>query len=79
MIYQRQEKGCGFACIKMALAHYAQKPAYANLSEPSIYGQAPSLRELMAFSSAHGLSLKAYRVERKQRLYAYLKEPVLAM
>ena len=63
----------------MALSHFGRQKGYANLAEPPIYGQAPSLREIMRFSSAHGLFLKAYRLERKEKVGEYLREPLLAM
>ena len=79
LIYQRQEKGCGFACVKMALAKQSHRKEYRHLEEPKIYGVAPSLREIIQYASAHGLILKAYRLSNPKKIVDFLKEPVLAM
>lgn len=60
MIYQAQEKGCGYASIKMMLKHNGVKRA-EELKEPLITGQAPSLGELIAFAKDNGLLLGGYQ------------------
>lgn len=60
MIYQAQEKGCGYASIKMMLKHNGVKRA-EELQEPLISGQAPSLGELIAFAKDNGLLLGGYQ------------------
>ena len=67
LIYQRQEKGCGFACVKMALAKESHRKEYRHLEEPKIYGVAPSLREIIQYASVHGLILKAYRLSNPKK------------
>ena len=60
MIYQAQEKGCGYAAIKNLLALNGFPRAEA-LEEPSIAEKAPSLGELIAYASEFGLTLSGYK------------------
>ncbi len=60
MIYQAQEKGCGYAAVKMLLEHNGVKRA-EELEEPLITGQAPSLGELIAYAKKNGLLLGGYQ------------------
>ena len=60
MIYQAQEKGCGYAAIKNLLALNGFPRAEA-LEEPPIAEKAPSLGELIAYASEFGLTLSGYK------------------
>ncbi len=60
MIYQAQEKGCGYAAVKNLLQLNGFKNAEA-LAEPPIAEKAPSLGELIAYASEHGLALSGYK------------------
>ena len=60
MIYQAQEKGCGYAAIKNLLA-YNGFPHAESLTEPPISDKAPSLGELIAFADGFGLTLSGYK------------------
>ena len=60
MIYQAQEKGCGYAAIKNLLA-YNGFPRAEALEEPPIAEKAPSLGELIAYASEFGLTLSGYK------------------
>lgn len=60
MIYQAQEKGCGYAAIKMLLEYNGVKRA-EELEEPLVTGQAPSLGELISYAKKNGLLLGGYQ------------------
>ena len=60
MIYQAQEKGCGYAAIKNLLAYNGFAHA-ESLAEPPIEDKAPSLGELIAFAGNFGLTLSGYK------------------
>ncbi len=60
MIYQAQEKGCGYAAIKNLLAYNGFAHA-ESLAEPPIEEKAPTLSELIAFASQFGLTLSGYK------------------
>lgn len=59
-IAQAQEKGCGYACVKMLLTHHGLRNADL-LPEPIRKGEAPSLGEIRAYALSCGLSLTAYK------------------
>jgi predicted double-glycine peptidase len=79
LIYQSQSKACGYACVKMALAHYGRNPKYGNLPEPLIRGLAPSLKELVDFGELYGLRLAAYRLEKPEDLADNHTYPILGV
>ena len=60
MIYQSQEKGCGYASVKMLMEEMGLRNA-ERLPEPVISKQAPSLGELIAYAEARGLLLAGYQ------------------
>lgn len=77
LIYQTQAKACGYACVKMALAHYSRSRRYANLREPLIQGYAPSLQDLVDFASPYGLRLSAYKTVAPSAILANSTYPLL--
>lgn len=79
IIYQSQNRGCGYTCVKMLLAHVYKRKEFAYLSEPPCYGVAPSLKEVIAYAGKHGLTLRGYKVSEKSRFTLPKKKPVLAL
>lgn len=67
MIYQAQEKGCGYASVKMALAHLDKKEKWEYLEEPLIK-EAPSLKGIVDFASKQGLALRAKKADRSEEI-----------
>lgn len=76
MIYQAQEKGCGYAAIKNLLA-YNGFAAAARLAEPPISDKPPSLGELIAFAKSFGLVLSGYKFLEPRGLSAWEAFPLL--
>lgn len=62
LVYQAQEKGCGFATVKMALIHMSKDRSYAYFSEPSVE-VAPDLAQLISYAEEAGLRLRGYHAE----------------
>lgn len=60
MIYQSQDKGCGYASVKMMMKELGLRRA-ESLLEPAIQGQAPSLGELIQYAEDRGLTLAGYQ------------------
>ena len=62
IVYQAQEKGCGYAAVKMALVHASGRKDFAYAKEPDIgSGQAPSIADLVRYASLMGMKLGAYK------------------
>ena len=59
LVYQAQEKGCGYAAVKMALVFFSKDSRYRYLDEP-IGDKAPDLAALIAYARQAGLRLEAY-------------------
>ncbi len=59
-VYQTQEKGCGFAVVKMALVHASGDRRYAYVTEPSDY-PSPDLSAILSYARDHGLRLRALK------------------
>ena len=62
LVYQAQEKGCGFATVKMALIYMSKDRRFAFLPEPKVE-VAPDLAELLSYAEEAGLHLRAYHAE----------------
>ena len=78
MIYQAQEKGCGYAAIKNLLAFNGYPRAEAII-EPPIAEKAPSLGELIAFASEFGLSLCGHKFLEPSGLASCASFPLLCV
>lgn len=78
MIYQAQEKGCGYAAIKNLLAYNGFAHA-ESLAEPPIADKAPSLGELIHFASEFGLTLSGYKFLEPGALSSCDSFPLLLM
>ena len=76
-VYQAQEKGCGFATVKMALIHMSKNRGYAFLSEPLVE-VAPDLASLISYGKEFGLHLRAYECP-SQDLYECMEHPLLLL
>lgn len=61
-IYQCQNKGCGYACVKMLLSKRDKNRNWAYADEPEAEKTAPTLEEIEDYGKAHGLVLRSYRV-----------------
>lgn len=77
IIYQAQKKGCGFACVKMALCEASGRKDFAYAPERIINGSAPSFGELVEYARQYGLSLGAYKVDDPRRLLDATEFPIL--
>lgn len=77
MIYQAQKKGCGFACVKMALNIVSGRKDFAYAPERIIDGAAPNFGELVEYAREYGLVLGAYRVEDPMLLIDNIEYPLL--
>ena len=77
IIYQSQEKGCGYAAIKMALFHVSGRKEFAYLKEPIITSRAPSIADLMEYAKSYGLILSAFRVKSPDELAKNEEYPLL--
>ncbi len=78
MIYQAQEKGCGYAAIKNLLAYNGFSRA-ESLAEPHISDKPPSLGELIAFAKGFGLTLSGYKFLEPSGLSACDTFPLLLL
>ena len=78
MIYQAQEKGCGYAAIKNLLAYNGFAHA-ESLAEPPIADKAPTLGELIAFAKEFGLTLSGYKFLEPSALSTCDSFPLLLM
>jgi predicted double-glycine peptidase len=77
LIYQSQSKACGYACVKMALAHYGKSRNYANLKEPHIEDYAPSLQDLVDYAAGYGLLLAAYKTVAPSAIISNSTYPIM--
>ena len=59
-VYQTQEKGCGFAAVKMALIHISGDRRYAYVAEPSV-SASPDIATLLSYAREYGLRLRALK------------------
>ena len=78
MIYQAQDKGCGYASVKMMLELSGYKGA-CFIEEPHIEGQSPSLGELIEYASGAGLSLSGYKFLEPSGLATFASFPIIAL
>lgn len=62
LVYQAQEKGCGFATVKMAMIYMSKDRRYAFVPEPSVE-VAPDLAQLISYAEEMGLRLRGYHAE----------------
>ena len=58
--YQRQQFGCGFACVRMALAFYSFSRDALSIDEPRLETP-PTLADIVSYAATYGLRLGAYR------------------
>lgn len=71
IVYQAQEKGCGYACVKMALLHASGRKDFAYAKEPDVgSGQAPSIADLIRYASLMGMRLTAYKARDPREVLA---------
>lgn len=77
IVYQSQAKGCGYACVKMALIHYSGRIDFAYASERKVEKQAPSLADLIEYGASFGLKLVAYKVRDSKEFLRNRDFPVL--
>ncbi|MBE6126961.1 MAG: hypothetical protein E7182_03195 [Erysipelotrichaceae bacterium] len=59
LVYQAQQKGCGFATVKMALVDASKDKRFAFLPEPHVE-TSPDLSDLLSYAEKWGLHLRAY-------------------
>lgn len=77
IIYQAQKKGCGFACVKMALCIASGRKDFAYAPERIIDGPAPNLGELVEYGRHYGLTLGGYRVDDPMEILKANEFPLL--
>ena len=77
IVYQSQEKGCGYAAVKMALIHMSKRKDFAYAEEPEIEGMAPSLLDIKEYALNHGLSLEVFRTKDPSELLDNKEYPLL--
>ena len=75
--FQTQDKGCGFASVRTALAGLSKKRRYLYAPEPRIGPQAPSLAEIMAYAGDYGLTLAAFKAKSPEEILANRNFPLL--
>lgn len=75
-VYQTQEKGCGFATVKMALIHASRRRAYAYLEEPRA-DSAPDIATLLDYARKHGLHMRAFKTPSPEELLTAAEFPVI--
>ena len=75
-VYQTQEKGCGFATVKMALIHASGRRQYAYAAEPSVE-RAPDLATLLSYARERGLRLRALKTPEPAELLESAEFPVI--
>ena len=78
LVYQAQEKGCGFATVKMALIHMSDDPRYAFLPEPRVE-EAPDLATLIDYAADAGLTLRGYFAPQKTEISESAEFPILPL
>lgn len=78
MVYQAQEKGCGYAAVKTMLEINGCRGA-VYLPEPHITEQAPSLGELISYASEFGLTLSGYKFLEPSGLASWEEFPLMAV
>lgn len=77
-VYQAQEKGCGYAAIKMALIYMSHDKRHAFLREP-VVESAPDLDHLISYARDAGLRLRAYAVDNTAELLQNTEFPLLVI
>ena len=75
-VYQTQEKGCGFAAIKMALIHESGDRRYAYLAEPSAE-LSHDIAALLLYAREHGLHMRALKTPAPQELLQAAEFPLI--
>lgn len=78
LVYQAQEKGCGFATVKMALIYMSSDRRYAFMREPRVEA-APDLATLISYASEAGLQLRGYEVTDPNELLQNTEYPLLVL
>ncbi len=75
-VYQTQEKGCGFATVKMALIHASGDRCYAYVAEPTVE-TSPDLATILSYAREHGLRLRALKTPEPKELLEAAEFPVI--
>ncbi len=75
--FQTQDKGCGFASVRTALAALSKKRRYLYAPEPRIGLQAPTLAEIMAYAGDYGLTLAPFRAKSPEEILPNRNFPLL--
>ena len=75
-VYQTQEKGCGFATVKMALIHASGQRRFAYIEEPSV-DHAPDIATLLSYARSHGLHMCAFKTPSPEELLEATEFPVI--
>ena len=80
LVYQAQEKGCGYACVKMAIWHCTHDSSARFLPEPLLLSTgAPSIANLIQYAKNEGLTLAAYRILDYSGIGKSIELPLLAV
>lgn len=77
--FQVSENGCGYAAVKMLIAHEAKTSRYRYLPEPKVEEKAPALSDLIKYAGQHGLELKAYRLPSPSQISQNHEFPLLCL
>ena len=77
-VYQTQEKGCGIACVKMALIERGKNRGFSHLEEPDA-SHGLSLAQLIDFGNDHGLPLSAFRLSSPSEIVEMDDFPILLL
>ena len=80
IVYQSQQYGCGYSAIKNLCYEISGNKDYLYAPEPKIVDDnIPSLKDLISYGLSLGLTLKAYRLNRKEEFSKDEKVPLLAL
>ena len=75
-MYQTQEKGCGFASVKMAMIHVTGNRDYAYVAEPSD-DPTPELATVLSYARDMGLHLRAFKTPNPGELEQAVEFPLI--
>jgi len=76
-IYQQQEKGCGYASIKMLLVALSGKKNFRYIVEPDSSSGAPNLVALTSWAAKYGLCITSFKSTYKSQLLRNKEFPIL--
>ncbi len=68
VISQAQERGCGYAVVKMALVHCSRRRDFAYAPEPLAVIRSPSFADLVSYAQKNGLRLGCYKIRDRRDL-----------